>query len=165
MELLDLYVDEFIMPMDRAEWEAHADPIRSRAFINPEAEQLERAEALVLVFPTWHIHIPAALKCWMDRVWLPGIAYREGKSRWLPLVPLLTNIRYAAAITTYDLPRPIMTVILGNPVRRYLRIMFGAMMGRKVRRIWLALDRVNMAADRRVAFLRQVERRMARISS
>lgn len=148
--------------MDRAEWEAHDDPTRSRAFINPEAEELEQAEGLVLVFPTWHLHLPGVLKNWMDRLWLPGIAYREGKSRWLPIVPLLTNIRHAAAITTYDLPRPIMAIILGNPIRRYLRNMFGAMMGRKVRQTWLALDRVNMSAERRVAFLREVEQRMAK---
>lgn len=163
VEVLDLYADGFAEPMSRAEWAAHADPATSLPFIAPQVEQIRRAEALVLIFPTWHIHIPAALKAWMDRVWLPGIAYRVGKSRWLPLVPLFTHIRHAVAITTYDLPRPIMAIVLGNPIRRYLRNMFGAMMGRKVRQTWLALDQINRSPRRRTAFLAEVEQTLARL--
>jgi putative NADPH-quinone reductase len=157
VDLLDLYAEGFDRAMSLAEWETHEDPSRNRAHAGPHVDRLMRAEALVMAFPTWHIHIPAALKCWMDRVWLPGIAYREPKSRWLPLIPLLTHIRHAVAITTYDLPRPIMALVLGNPIRRYLFNMFGAMMGRRARRRWLALDQVDRSAERRIAFLAEVE--------
>ena len=37
---------------------------------------LRRAEALLLVYPTWWFGPPAMLKGWIDRVWLPGVAFR-----------------------------------------------------------------------------------------
>lgn len=163
VDLLDLYAEGFDRAMSLAEWETHEDPSRNRAHAGPYVERLIGADALFMIFPTWHIHIPGALKCWMDRLWLPGIAYREPKSRWLPLVPLLTHIRHAFAVTTYDLPRPIMALWLRNPARRYLFGMFAAMMGGKVRRHWLALDQVDRSAGRRAAFLAEVEARAAKL--
>lgn len=163
VDVLDLYAEGFDRAMDRAEWRDHEDPALTRAHAGPAVDRLVQAEALVLVFPTWHLQVPAALKCWMDRTWLPGIAYDEPKSRWLPIIPRLTHIRHAAAITTYHLPRPVMALWLRNPVRRYLFGMFAAMMGGKVRRHWLALDQVTGPAERRAAFLRAVEARMARL--
>ena len=37
---------------------------------------LQSADALLLVYPTWWFGLPAMLKGWFDRVWIPGVAFR-----------------------------------------------------------------------------------------
>jgi NAD(P)H dehydrogenase (quinone) len=44
---------------------------------------LQRADALLLVYPTWWFGLPAMLKGWFVRVWVPGVAFslRKASSR------------------------------------------------------------------------------------
>ena len=51
------------------------------------------ADTLIFVYPTWWYGLPAILKGWLDRVWLPEVSFAlpEGKG---PIEPLMRNIRY-----------------------------------------------------------------------
>src|SRR5262245_7334201 len=49
----------------------YGEPVYDRA----AAAELEAAELIVVVFPTWWFGFPAILKGWFDRVWMPGVAY------------------------------------------------------------------------------------------
>lgn len=65
-------------------------------------EMIRRAEHLVFVYPTWWATMPALLKGFLDRVFLPGFAfkYRENSPFW---DKLLTG-RTARLIVTMDAP-------------------------------------------------------------
>ncbi len=57
--------------MARDPYPAPADD--TRALVH----RLQRADALVLVYPTWWFNLPAVLKGWVDRTFLPGVAVRR----------------------------------------------------------------------------------------
>ncbi|MDQ6420604.1 NAD(P)H-dependent oxidoreductase [Paenibacillus sp. LHD-117] len=79
---------------------------RQRTELEPElleAQELIRwADHLVFVYPTWWGSMPAVLKGFFDRVFLPGFAfkYRENSSLW---DKLLTG-KSAHLIVTMDTP-------------------------------------------------------------
>lgn len=66
-------------------------------------DALRWAEHLVFVYPTWWATMPALLKGFLDRVLVPGFAFREDKHSPSGYVPLLKG-RSAQIITTMDSP-------------------------------------------------------------
>src|SRR5271169_6797345 len=72
---LDLYAAGFDPVLTPAEWAAHVQGAAHLTGAGSEAERLRKADALVLVFPTWWFGLPAILKGWFDRVWAPGVAF------------------------------------------------------------------------------------------
>ena len=42
-----------------------------------EVEKIKQADLVILQFPLWWFSVPAILKGWMDKVFVPGIAYSK----------------------------------------------------------------------------------------
>ncbi len=101
VELHDLYAEDFVAALSAAEHAVNGIEGANEAGIEDHAAALRRAEALVLVYPTWWYGMPAMLKGWFDRVWCPGIAFRLGDGA---IEPLLTTIRRITVVTTYGSP-------------------------------------------------------------
>ena len=78
VELRDLYAEGFQPAMSAEERGRHHDVPRNLDGIEDHVASLQRAEALVLVHPTWWYGMPAMLKGWFDRIWVPGVAFRLG---------------------------------------------------------------------------------------
>jgi putative NADPH-quinone reductase len=159
IEMRDLYAERF-------------DPIlstRQRArYFNEEVtglglpdhiESLRNCDALVLVYPTWWFGMPAVLKGWFDRIWLPGVAFRLGGS--IALKPLLTDIRRIAVVTTYGSPWWLLWWV-GWPDRRVVKRGFKPLCAPGCRVEWIALTRMDVdSADRRTRFVAKVRARFA----
>jgi NAD(P)H dehydrogenase (quinone) len=64
------------------------------------------AQHLVYIFPVWWEVMPALLKGFFDKVFLPEWAFAEADA-----APLLTHISGATVITTMGAPRPIHTSV------------------------------------------------------
>ena len=139
VRLRDLHAEGFVPVMSAEEHRRADTPGENERGIGREAADLRWAEALVLVYPTWWYGMPAMLKGWFDRVWLPGVAFRIGRGA---IEPMLTNIRRIAVVTTYGSPLWLLWYI-GWPDRR--------VMGRGLRRLcargckldWLYLTRMD----------------------
>ena len=71
----DLYRENFAATLSAHEWRHNADVPRNREAVAAYVADLEWADALLLVFPTWWSAPPAILKGWLDRVFLPGVAF------------------------------------------------------------------------------------------
>jgi len=74
-EAADLYREGFeprFGPQDYAQFRGETLP----ADVLREQARIDRADALVLVFPVWWWSFPAVLKGWIDRVFSEGWAYR-----------------------------------------------------------------------------------------
>jgi putative NADPH-quinone reductase len=118
----DLNAEGFNPVLSEAERRDYDDLSRNRAPVADYIARVERAEALVLCFPTWTMGLPAILKGFFDRVMVPGFAFHLDAGK--PVRPGLTNIKKLAAIVTYGRPWW-MVWYCGDPPRktvmRYLR--------------------------------------------
>ena len=100
----DLYAENFNPVFSSYERVNHVGNIEMKLQQMPElrshVEDIQWAEALVLVYPTWWSGQPAILKGWIDRVLMNEVAWvlPEGASR---IRPLLTNIRKVVVVTTH----------------------------------------------------------------
>ena len=117
IDVLDLYDSGFDPVLTADERRAYY----GNSSDQPEsAQQLRDAEILLLVFPTWWFGLPAILKGWFDRVWIPGTAFDNAPDN-SAIVPRLTSLRHAVAITTLGSPRWVDWLVLRQPVKRILK--------------------------------------------
>jgi putative NADPH-quinone reductase len=139
VELRDLYAEGFVPAMGAAERSTYHDAPGNLAGIEEHVASLRRAEALLLVYPTWWYGMPAMLKGWFDRVWAPGVAFRLGEGA---IEPLLTNIRRIAVVTTYGSPAWLLWYI-GRIDRKLIGRGIARLCARGCRVEWLSLTRMD----------------------
>ena len=158
VDLLDLYAEKFDPVLSEEGRRHYHDETRNKRGLEDYVARLQRAEALVVQFPTWCFGAPAMLKGFFDRLLMPGVAFDLGDPK--KVKPLLGNIRKIAGVVTYGRPRHMVWYMADPPrkiVTRYLRWMTG---GAKTQ--YHALYHLNVATDRRrQAFLAEVGRAMA----
>jgi putative NADPH-quinone reductase len=103
VDLCDLYAEGFDPVLSAGERRLYLDESRNREPVHEHVQRLLAAQALVLVFPVWNLGLPALLKGWFDRVFLPGVSFRIGPDGRTE--PGLGHLRHVAALCTYGLPR------------------------------------------------------------
>ena len=161
-EHLDLYERGFDAALTAAERASYFGDFDGSA-TGAETAQLERAETLILVFPTWWFGMPALLKGWFDRAWAPGVAF-DAVPETGAIEPALANLRHCLAITTLASPWTADRLVLRRPVRRVLK---GAILkGCAPQAGFEMLSLYGVAAldaARLEAFCRKIDRAVARI--
>lgn len=125
------------------------------------ADLVRRADGLVFVYPTTLSTLPPGLKGWIDRVFVPGVAFtigdRTGATRGL------SNIRRLTGITIHDESRRAVWR-QGDQGRRLIGRNVRLCGGLRMRTSWIAMyGGASASDDDRVRFLRTVERRMGRL--
>ncbi len=159
---LDLYAIGFVPAMSAAERAAYheATPLIDPMTIE-HARLVRRAGALVFVYPTWWGGPPAVLRGWLERVLVPGVAFRfdeRGK-----VVPAMTNVRRIVGVSTYGSPRRYVR-LMSDGGRRMLVRALRMNCGWRASTKWLAMYSTDTStAAEREAFLERVERSMARL--
>ena len=113
---LDLYAEKFDPVMSRRAYDCYLDMSANREEVAPYIERLLAAEALVLVYPVWHDGLPAILKGFIDRVFLPGVVFEIDEKG--VFYPRLQNIRRLVAVATYGASRN-RTAHVGDLPRRF----------------------------------------------
>jgi NAD(P)H dehydrogenase (quinone) len=118
--LEDLYADQFDANMTQGERSSYyAGPYNTQC-VQAQLERLLRAEAIVLVFPTWWFSCPAILKGWFDRVWGPGVAY-DHASGYGPIKARLNNLSEMLAVTSLGAPWWVDRLVMRQPLKRILK--------------------------------------------
>jgi NAD(P)H dehydrogenase (quinone) len=154
----DLYAEGFQPVLTRSERHDYLDVTTNRSFAPRDVERLLKCQGLVFVFPTWWYGLPAILKGYFDRVWLPGVAFDVSGPR---TTPLLTHIVRLGAVTTFGSPWWLNNLYLGNPNGKVLMRGIRRLLSPQVRTLWLArygLDYIDNATRER--FLKKVDMRM-----
>jgi putative NADPH-quinone reductase len=116
---LDLYAENFQPALTAEERGAYHTIGGNLAGIETYVERLRAADALVISAPTWWYGMPAILKGYFDRVWVPGVAF-ELLPRGGAIRPGLTNIRKYAVVTTTGSPWWFMRMYMRDPGKRVL---------------------------------------------
>ena len=160
VDLLDLYATRFDPVLSAEEHAAYYDLGRNRAGIEDHIARLERAQGLVLLYPTWWFGFPAMLKGYFDRVWVPGAAFEMG--RFAPRRKLQNIVKFAA-ITTHGSPWWYVRVYLRDPTYRLLQRGFAALFHPGCKTLYLELYGMDRTSDqRRRRFIERVRRDLAR---
>jgi putative NADPH-quinone reductase len=161
---LDLYADGFQPVLTRQERIDYFEQGVNQQNVKKYIEDLLWAEAVVFIYPTWWFNLPALLKGWLDRVWLPHVAFTVTGDPKQPLKPLLQNIRLMAGVTTYGSPWWIVKWS-GEPGRKTLFKGLRPLCSRQCKTLWLALYKMDTTtAGHRIRFLSKIERIFANIS-
>ncbi len=159
VEVQDLYAEHFYPVLDADERALYYDEGGNARGVQSYVASLQRAEALLLVYPTWWFGMPAMLKGWLDRVWVPGIAFDvNGRGG---LKPRLSRIRRIGVVTTYGAPWWVLWLV-GWPDWRLFRWGLRPLCARGCRLDWYALYGMDTCTPRqRHRFLSEVEARLA----
>ena len=155
---VDLYAENFDPVMSRQERLDYRNTDRNERLVRRYDEQLAAADAIVLVYPAWWYGMPAMLKGYFDRVWLPGVAFDltpDGRV----LTERLQRIRRIIVVTTYGGPWWMVRIALGDPARKLVSRAIRALCARGCRVNWY----VHYNMDR--ATPRQLRRFLDRIGS
>jgi len=147
---VDLYAEKFDPVMSRQERLDYHNTERNERLVKRYDDQLQAAEALVLIYPAWWYGMPAMLKGYFDRVWLPGVAFDvtpEGKVT----TERLQRLRRIMVVTTYGGPWWMVRIAIGDPARKLIDRAVRALCARGCRVTWCAqygMDRAQPASWR-----------------
>ncbi len=164
LKVIDLYRAGFNPVLAPAEWDDYlVDTPRVIANVSDHVDAMRWAESLLLIFPTWMYGPPAMLKGWLERVWLPGVAFEVPEGRNRRAVGRLDNIRSFTVITTSGSPWWWLRLIR-DPGRSMLTRGFRVLFHRRCRVRWLQLYDMNHQDEaRRRKFIARVRATLARL--
>ncbi|MDX1302773.1 NAD(P)H-dependent oxidoreductase [Photobacterium sp.] len=82
-------------------------------------EKIQQSDHVVIVYPVWWGSVPAGLKGMLDRIFLPGFAFKYEKGDLLP--QRLLKGRTARIIVTMDTPIWYYKLIYGAPATKMMK--------------------------------------------
>ncbi|MCB9730766.1 MAG: NAD(P)H-dependent oxidoreductase [Deltaproteobacteria bacterium] len=165
VKIIDLYAEAFDPVLREAEWHDYsADPMKiARGAMRAHVERLEWAEGLVFVHPTWTFGLPAMLKGWLDRVLLPGVSFELPEEGSKAVRSRLRGIKLVGLVTTTGSPWWVM-LLAGSPGKKTLMRSIRLGFALRCQRVHVCLHAVDTCShEKRVAFLKRVERRFSSV--
>ncbi len=185
VEVIDLYASGYDPAMSEQEHIdyysnglAHPDPV-----VAEHIEQLQRAEMLVFVYPTWWSGLPAIMKGWLDRTFLPEVAFTLGDADQVAtdtnapdskapdskapdakaaVQAGLTNVTRLVGVTTYGSKRSDVAV-LGDAGRRTITRTVRLVCAKRCKTTWLGLHQLDTATpEARTEFLDRVAEKLTK---
>lgn len=158
----DLYAEGFNPVLSRAERLGYHDVPQNRAALQGYVDRLMWAEALVFCFPTWCFGLPAMLKGFFDRLFMPGVAFDISDPA--NVRPMLTHIKRVAGVVTYGRPRW-MAWYMGDPPRKIVTRYMRRLTGQRAQVDYLAHYHMNVATTPQLErFRARVGHAMARLA-
>lgn len=162
LRLVDLYGEGFNPVMSGDERRGYHTPGTNEIPVRKYLDELKWAEGLVFVYPTWWFGLPAMLKGWLDRVWVPFATFVLPEPG-VPVQPVLKDIRLIAAVSTCGAPWWLLKYV-GDPGRRTLMRGIANICARRCRKLWLAHYRIDSSTDQsRARFLARVDKVFSRL--
>ena len=160
---VDLYAENFDPVMSRQERLDYLNTDRNERPVKRYDDQLEWAEALVLVYPSWWYGMPAMLKGYFDRVWLPGVAF-DVLADGTVSTERLQRLRRIVVVTTYGGSWWMVRLALGDPARKVIGRAVRALCGRGCKVSWFVHYNMDRAKPSElVAFLWRVRRGIGKL--
>ncbi|MBS34862.1 MAG: NAD(P)H dehydrogenase [Thiotrichales bacterium] len=162
LRIRDINAEGFdpVLTLDR--YNCYNDPDLNAKAVEDYARDLQWAEALMFIYPTWWYGQPAILKGWLERVMSPGVAVNlddDGK----PAGPKLNHIKVLGAIVTYGAPWW-WTRFIGDPGRRILMRGVRWLCMPRCRTFWIAHYNMHKKSRRQIeGGLHDTERKLRKV--
>lgn len=165
VRLCDLYAkgfDPVLSADDHAGYEICPD---NCALVQQDVDDVRWCDTLIFVYPTWWYGLPAILKGWLDRVFLPDVAFLMPSPERKGIHPGLQHINRLGVFTTCGASWWL-TALIGAPGKRTLMRGVGLLCGKPFKKTFAAhylmdsstpesrkrhLDRVASKMDRFLA--------------
>lgn len=148
VEAIDLYAEGFDPVMTLEERKAYLEcPGWLVSRFEPHISKLKQAEHLVLVYPTWWNGMPAMMKGWLDRVWLPMVTFEPAKRKGDMARSHMRHIRRFTVITHGGSPGWWLK-LMGDPHRKILMRAVRVLFSWTCRARWLQLHDMNTVTRR-----------------
>ena len=158
----DLYAEGFDPVLSREERLGYHDVPSNQLPLKSYIERLQWAQAIVFCFPTWCFGLPAMLKGYFDRLFMPGVAF--DLSDPANVKPMLTHIQRISAFVTYGRPRWV-AWYMGDPPRKIVTRYMRRLTGKQARVDYHAHYHMNVATEPQLKrFMHRVGRAMARFA-
>jgi putative NADPH-quinone reductase len=160
VRLVDLYAEKFDPVMQPDERRRYNNGPPADPALTPYVEQLQWAEAVLFVYPTWWYGLPAMLKGFFDRVWATGVVFDLAPQGGI--VSRISHIRRIGIVTTCGANR-FLSILMGQPGRKTILRGIRALCGLRARTMYLAhYDMDRSTPESRAAFLGRVKRKLTR---
>ncbi len=162
VRLHDLYAENFNPVMSADERRGYHTPGDNEIPARREIDDFMWCEALVFVYPTWWFGLPAMLKGWLDRCWVPHVTF-EMPSEAGPMKPRMQHIRKLAVITTCGASWWI-SKLMGEPGRKTIMRGIRALCAPRCRTTYLAHYKMDTSTPAsRKAYLEKVRRKLEKL--
>ena len=160
IRMRDLYDEAFNPVMDKLQLENYQDHLQNKAGLEEYVADLLWCDMLIFVYPTWWYGLPAILKGWIDRVFLPGIAFHMPSRQGKNISPGLKHITRLAIFTTCGASWWL-TQLVGSPGKRTILRGVGLLCARHCKTIYLAHYLMDSSTEEsRSAHLKKVARKL-----
>jgi NAD(P)H dehydrogenase (quinone) len=161
LRVTDLYASHFDPVMLEPEWLRYNDEALNRAPVESHVDDILWAEALVFVYPTWWFGLPAMLKGYLDRVWVPHVTF-EIPTATSPMRPRMQHIGRIGVVTTCGASW-LVSKLMGEPGRKTILRGIRALCAPRCKANYLAhYDMDSSTPESRARFLKRVEATFAR---
>jgi putative NADPH-quinone reductase len=160
VRLLDLYAEGFNPVMSADERRGYHTPGDNEGPVRAHLDHLFWCEMLVFVYPTWWYGLPAMLKGWLDRVFVPHATF-EMPEKNKPIRSKLTHIKRVAAISTTGAPAWFLDYVIGNPGKKTILRGIRALCHSSCKTLWVSHDLMDSSTpESRAKFLKRIEKRL-----
>ncbi len=159
--LIDLNKDKFDPVMTAEDLKLYSSGGTTDKNVDRYLELMAQADTLFIIFPVWWGVMPAILKGFFDKVFLPKRAYIYKKSGMLK--PLFPQIKQAVIFNTLGGPKIYHNFMLFFPVKKVVADTTLKMIGVKKTKI-VQFDRMKKSTDElRAKWLDQVEKSVGKM--
>ena len=161
LRVTDLYAIQFNPVMSETEWHGYHDAEINQTPVASHLDDLIWAQALVFVYPTWWFGLPAMLKGYLDRVWIPHVTF-EIPSQTQNMRPRMQHIRKIGVVTTCGASW-LVSKMMGEPGRKTILRGIRALCAPRCATLFLAHYKMDTSTQRtRTQFLTEIENRLSR---
>jgi NAD(P)H dehydrogenase (quinone) len=163
LRITDLYRSGFDPRLSHHELQSYFTSLHEDDERQELLKDLLWCEALTFLYPTWWYGMPAIMKGYLDRIFLPNYVLKLNEDRFC-VTGLLGNVRSFSVVTTYGSPWWWARWRMGNPGRKAVMRSLPPLLAPGALTMWLALyDLDRSTADTRTHFKRRMRFEITRL--
>lgn len=164
VQLIDLYAQDFNPVMSSDERGLYHEPGQNELPVREHIDALLWCDSLIFVYPTWWYGMPAMLKGWMDRVWVPHVAFVM-PTEITSIKPNMQHIKHLAAITTCGASWFI-SKLMGEPGRKQIMRGIRSLCHKRCKTLYMAHYKMDTTSRTSLKhYLGAIENKLSRFAA